>query len=240
MKPKFLLGLLLLMGLSAFTQGQFKVRNDAFIQIGYSGYKALTFGQELLTPNNGKFAIEYCDGCTPAGFNIWKPWPTWNYANYLLFIRDNGNVGIGNPGDASYKLNVSGFVRANAYHTFSDARLKTNVLPVDITLEKIMAMKPYQYSYRAPDKSAVRDSSSVNVSKRYVETLSDPSVHYGLLAQDVEALFPHLVQKDEKGMMSINYIEIIPLLIKAMQEQNQRIKYLEAAIQQSKDLNYKN
>ncbi|HEU4471909.1 MAG TPA: hypothetical protein VFR58_12535, partial [Flavisolibacter sp.] len=128
---------------AAGAQGQFKVRNDAFIQIGYSGYKALTFGQENLSPNNGKFAIEYCDACVPAGFNIWKPWPTWNHANYLLFIRDDGNVGIGNPGDNSYKMNISGYARSYGWHVFSDARLKSNLAPLSGSLQKLMLLKPY-------------------------------------------------------------------------------------------------
>ena len=45
-----------------------------------------------------------------------------------------------------------------------------------------------------------------------------------------EKIFPNLVRKDEKGILSLNYIELIPLLINAMQEQNSRIKQLEDAI----------
>jgi hypothetical protein len=88
-------------------QGQFKVGNDNFIQIGYTNNNALTFGQctgrvECAEYNRGNFSLEYCLGCTPSGFNVWKPWPTSNNANYLLFIRDNGNIGIGNIGCGYY------------------------------------------------------------------------------------------------------------------------------------------
>ncbi len=54
--------------------GQFKVRNDAFIQIGYNTYKTLTFGASTGSLNNGNFALEYCVNCTSAGsggLNIW-------------------------------------------------------------------------------------------------------------------------------------------------------------------------
>lgn len=54
--------------LNAYSQGQFKIRNDNFIQIGYTGYKALTFGQSTGTPNNGSFSIEYYNN----GLNFWS------------------------------------------------------------------------------------------------------------------------------------------------------------------------
>lgn len=101
---------------------------------------------------------------------------------------------------------------------------------ISSSLEKILLFKPYQYNYKLIVPTAVRDSFTVNSSKAYIETFSDTALHYGLMAQDVEQLFPNLVRKDENGMMSINYSEIIPLLIKAIQEQNVRIQQLEAAL----------
>ena len=56
---------------------------------------------------------------------------------------------------------------------------------------------------------------------------TDSTDHFGLIAQDVEKIFPNIVKKDQKGYLSINYIELIPILINAMQEQNSRIKQLE-------------
>ena len=54
------------------------------------------------------------------------------------------------------------------------------------------------------------------------------------MAQDLEAIFPHLVSKDEKGYASINYIELIPVLIKSIQELDTKIKELEKIIAQQK------
>ena len=42
---------------NSYAQGQFKIRNDGFIQIGYDAYKTLSFGIGELSPNNGRFAI---------------------------------------------------------------------------------------------------------------------------------------------------------------------------------------
>ncbi|HEU4472707.1 MAG TPA: tail fiber domain-containing protein, partial [Flavisolibacter sp.] len=113
------------------------------------------------------------------------------------------------------------------WHVFSDARLKSNLAPLSGSLQKLMLLKPYQYNYKLAAASPLKDSASVNVKKAFTETLTDSSLHYGLVAQDLQAVFPNLVRQDEKGLLSINYTELIPVLIKAIQEQNERIKNLE-------------
>ncbi|HLU87070.1 MAG TPA: hypothetical protein VKZ44_04890, partial [Taishania sp.] len=133
---------------NCLTQGQFKIRNDEFIQIGYTGYKALTFGQGTGSPNNGAFALEYCSGCTVAGLNFWKPWPTSNAANYLLFIRNNGNIGIGNSGSTTDKLWISGNLRVNSTLYSSDERFKKEMkLLGKDGLNNLLLIKPYQYIF---------------------------------------------------------------------------------------------
>jgi len=49
-----------------------------------------------------------------------------------------------------------------------------------------------------------------------------------------EEIYPNLVTKDDKGYLSLNYIEFVPLLVKALQEQNEKIKLLEIAIEKLK------
>lgn len=220
--------------LNAFAQGQFRVRNDSYIQIGYTGYKALTFGQETNTPNNGKFAIEYCGTCSPAGFNFWKPWPTPGAANYLLFIRDNGNVGIGNSGDATRKLSVNGSVLATAYHSTSDKRLKENINPIQSPLSKLLTLQSFSYKFKQSNESPAMDSMAVNIEKRLYEVRHDHSTHFGLMAQDLEIVFPELVTSDENGFLSINYIEIIPVLIEAIKEQQKELVELRTLISSKK------
>lgn len=218
----------------SFGQGQFKIRNDAYIQIGYSGYKALTFGQGTGSPNNGNFAIEYCAGCTSAGsggLNFWKPWPTANTANYLMYIRDNGNVGIGNIGDASAKMWISGNLKVNTTTYTSDLRFKRNVKKIEPSLDNVLKLATYQYNFVQDKKEPAQDSVSVNVAKeKRVDYNFDDKLHFGLIAQDVEKIFPNLVTKDEQGYLALNYTELIPVLIKAVQEQNEKINKLEELI----------
>lgn len=50
--------------------------------------------------------------------------------------------------------------------------------------------------------------------------------HYGLIAQDVQKLFPQLVDEDGAGYLSVNYVELIPLLIQAVQELSAEVEKL--------------
>lgn len=216
------------------SQGQFKIRNDQFIQIGYSGPKALTFGQGTALQNNGNFALEYCSTCSPSGFNIWKPYPTAAAANFLFFIRDNGNAGIGNPGDASARLWVSGNLKVNATIYPADLRYSENTKNISNQLDNLLKLKPVQYNF-IPNSPAHGDSLSVNVLKEKENVYNfDDKTHFGIFAQDIEKMYPNLVSKDEQGMLGVNYAEFIPLLIRAIQEQNEKITELEKEIKELK------
>lgn len=92
--------------------------------------------------------------------------------------------------------------------TPSDSRLKQNITSIDPSISnKILNLSPKQYTY---------------INK------TDDNIHYGLLAQDVELVYPSLVKNDgEENVKSVNYIELIPLLIaqiKSLQQQIDELK----------------
>lgn len=80
----------------------------------------LTFKQSSTgtpSPNvNGEMAIEYVNTIegtdVVTGINVWKPFPNTNgFDNYLLFVRTDGNVGIGTA-TPDHKLDVCGTIRS--------------------------------------------------------------------------------------------------------------------------------
>lgn len=89
----------------------------------------------------------------------------------------------------------------------SDRRLKTNFAKADFDI--IDKLKTLSYDWK--------------------DTGNHVSV--GLVAQDVQEVFPELVLEDEKGILSINYIGIIPHLIHKVQQQQKQISDLEARIE---------
>lgn len=78
---------------------------------------SLFFGEETVPAGfgsyNGQWGIEYEDAA--GGLNFWKPSGSNHFGNFFLFIKDDGNVGIGtnlatNPNN--YKLAVNGIIGA--------------------------------------------------------------------------------------------------------------------------------
>lgn len=74
------------------------------------------------THNRGDWAIEYVNNEQDGyGLNFWKPWSPNNTGfNYALFLKDNGNVGIGTK-DPLCKLSVNGTILAKEIRVNEDA-----------------------------------------------------------------------------------------------------------------------
>jgi hypothetical protein len=54
--------------------------------------------------------------------------------------------------------------------------------------------------------------------------------HYGFIAQDIEKLYPELVKNSEMGYKTVNYIELIPILVSKIQSMDKEIKELKEQI----------
>jgi hypothetical protein len=122
---------------------QVQLRSDNKFMVGYKVYTPLTLGYYTSNGyNNGTWAIEWWDN----GLNIWKPWPSPNYGNYFLFIRDdNGSVGIG-KGPTLGKLDVAGDVYANGLKLPSDGRHKTNIKKLSSCKDKLSRLQGKSYN----------------------------------------------------------------------------------------------
>ena len=60
--------------------------------------------------------------------------------------------------------------------------------------------------------------------------------HYGLNVEQLEAVFPDLVYEDENGTKSINYVEMVPILIQAINELKGEINALKGDETTSRDV----
>lgn len=48
----------------------------------------------------------------------------------------------------------------------------------------------------------------------------------GFLAQDVQVLFPELVEEDNEGYKYVDYVGLIPVLVESVKEQQEQIDEL--------------
>jgi len=234
------------------TFAQLKVISNGNVGIGVSNpQRKLHMNDELLL--GPKTGVPYAEGIkftrsqnfptNPAewafdtdgnGFNIWKPFPSTNSGNFKFFIADaTGNTGIG-TGTPAYKLDVNGQVRATQYLTSSDEKYKTNIKPLKSTIDKIMSLTPKTYDFTPlpTDQSTAQKSMPKSEQKEEVQ-----KNRVGLIAQEVQKIFPNLVYADSKGYLSIDYIGLIPYLIQSLKDQNKEVQELKSQLQSCCALN---
>jgi hypothetical protein len=131
----------------------------------------------------------------------------WGVANVTNTFRvyNNGNVQNTN----------------NSYSGISDVKLKENIVDATPKLEKLMNVRVVNYNFK--------------------ENLGyEPFKQLGVIAQEVEKIFPGLVEdtpdRDEKGKKlgtttkSVKMSVFVPILIKAIQEQQTQIEELKLQV----------
>ncbi|SVD48095.1 uncharacterized protein METZ01_LOCUS400949, partial [marine metagenome] len=101
----------------------------------------------------------------------------------------------------------------------SDARYKKNITPVSDAQEKLSELNPVNYEMRRNEFS----SKGFNDKKQW-----------GFIAQEVEKIMPELIHADKDGYRSMNYTGIIPLLTKAVQEQQTEMEKQQKEIDELK------
>jgi len=96
------------------------IDGDLFVT-GNSGNSTIFIGDNNAQPQYGFEYLAPAPGQGVAGMNFWKPYGSVNgsggqgFQNYILFLNDDGNVGIGVPPaniNSLYKLSVNGTIRA--------------------------------------------------------------------------------------------------------------------------------
>lgn len=100
-------------------------------------------------------------------------------------------------------MNVSGFVTAQGFNEFSDARFKKDVTELNQSLEKIKQLRGVSYHF---DTTAFPK-------KKFSE-----EKRMGFIAQEVQEVFPNLVKETKEGYLSVNYTAVIPVLTEAVKE----------------------
>jgi hypothetical protein len=98
-------------------------------------------------------------------------------------------------------------VTATDFNSTSDVTLKENVSSLNNVLETINSINPVEFTWKDTGNKA-----------------------YGVIAQEIENVLPEIVSQDENGIKSVNYIQIIAFLVKAVQEQQKEIELIKSKI----------
>jgi hypothetical protein len=71
-------------------------------------------------------------------------------------------------------------------------------------------MKPVEYNLKQQYTESEGDSATVQQALYDENSQLFQKKHYGLIAQDLQELYPDLVYENDNGYLSINYTGIIP------------------------------
>ena len=141
--------------------------------------------------------------------------------NGLLFISSN-SAGVNPPqyiraynsGSAAtpvFQVLHNGNVQNanNSYGAVSDIKLKENITDATPKLDNLNKLRVVNFNLKEdPDKRK----------------------QIGLIAQEVEPVFPGLVEADGEGTKSVKYSVLVPMLLKAVQELNAKVEALTAEL----------
>lgn len=139
------------------------------------------------------------------------------YDNYSTFRKIN--LGTGKTAFADYSatnanvytpFRVYSTVTATAYNTSSDRRQKENIISISgaEALHAISKLEGYHYNMKDnPGQQKI-----------------------GLIAQELEDVFPQLVATDEEGYKSVDYNGIIPVLLQAVKQIKEEVDWLRSKI----------
>ena len=120
-----------------------------------------------------------------------------------LSIATNGAQAI--KVEANNNTTIYGTVTCTSLTETSDVALKTNIEPITDVLDKINQITGYKYDFTKSNSSSM-----------------------GVIAQDVEKVFPELVHGEE-GSKSLQYSGLIGALIESVKELSAKVTALENA-----------
>ena len=132
-------------------------------------------------------------------YSCWDIYSTGGTAGYRFYVTSTGTINAVNT-------TISGI---------SDARLKENVQDLDVGLNSILALKPRKFDWKEGKGKNIKGDR-------------------GFIAQEFETVFPDLIDewKDEAPEGEAPYksvrADLIPVLVKAIQELAARVQTLEA------------
>jgi hypothetical protein len=142
-------------------------------------------------------AWHYVDGNDA---NKWK----LNYGGDRITVTSGGLVGIGTTApDATLSVGTGTASKpfGGAWATFSDARLKKNVKPLEGALDRLMRLRGVTFEYKDP--AAIHEL---------------PGVQIGMIAQEVEKVFPDWVDTAPNGMKRLSIHGFETLTVESLRE----------------------
>ncbi|MDD4636906.1 MAG: tail fiber domain-containing protein [Bacteroidales bacterium] len=150
----------------------------------------------------------------------------------------NGNTDVNIPGKyAGYfvgNVAITGIVTAQNV-SGSDSRLKTNISSLTESaketgvLSKVLSLNPVQYNLKQMYIESKGDSTKASIPLYDEKSQQFQKTHFGLIAQELQKVYPELVYEQDNGYLSVDYVGLVPLLIQSIKEMKAEIEDLKSS-----------
>ena len=179
-----------------------------------NGKASTAIGKSTIASDFGSLVIgQYNLGGATVTNSATQPNP-----NNTAFVIGNGTAS--NAKSDAFKVMVNGNTTVGNDLTVSgdivvssDARLKANIVSLGSTLAKLLLIDGKSYTMKKNGKQKI-----------------------GVLAQDIQKVFPELVTTDDKDMLAVNYQGLVPVLINALKEQQSEIDTYRKEVSELKEM----
>jgi hypothetical protein len=129
---------------------------------------------------------------------------------------------LGNFASITASQSITAGGNITAYGSVSDRKLKENINPLSNTLDKVLQLNPVTFDW----KKETQESKMVGLKE-----------DIGLIAQEVQEVFPELVREGSDGCLAIRERGLTAILIQAIKEQQKQMQSLKDEIEKMKDGN---
>ena len=200
--------------LKIVTNGTVKVRGDIATDDPLDEVSMIIYGKNGTNLANGRLAIGDYGKMSTLGANV--------------FIGEYGN-----------KFNFSCDVYAYGVKLTSDIRSKSNISDLEKMLPMLTQLNGISYNLNLPENSFQNSiegeltekeknyqSEYLKLKEQHIKKEANKK-RLGFIAQDVQKIFPDLVEQDSAGFLSIDYIGLIPVLVESIKELEERVEALE-------------
>ncbi len=197
--------------------GNIAIGKEALTGPSFIGNKNILIGRKagsnlLLGDNNiaigdsAQFPTSTCHQCLVIGRII--------YGKNIY--TNTAQIGI-NTNNPVFTLDINGhlYTGPGGILASSDKRLKRDILPLGSQFENLMQLRPVKFKWNEKSGGNTQET------------------QLGFIAQEMEEIYPNIVRSPENSYKSIAYSELIPVMVKSLQELDQMVQDLK------KDLNKK-
>ena len=158
--------------------------------------------------------------------------------NYTYLFSHPENLQGDYAGYFHGPTNVTGYLTASNVFIPSDSRLSENVVPLNErgggtnTLDNLLSMNVIEYNMKSrildelPDNIGQSKTEEERAAYEFLkkdEMKMSSRRHFGIDAEELQKIYPDLVLEGQDGYLSVNYVELVPILIRSIQELKQEL-----------------